>query len=749
MKEEKKSTVSLSKTIAKVLSQDFAKVILLNEVAVAAEISTKLESFNKVERMVLYTKSASPIYQYSKDKKSFSIKDLPPHSKRTSTYNGNNLTLYNELNYLNTHIGYVQITLHVQSLKEIVMSNIMLITILYLFMVLLSYFLALYYSKRFTQPILSLVTFLEHVEVKNPSYTEIKTCENNEYGKLYQEINIMLKRIYLAFQENRISSVAFETQSGMTITDINHKIIRVNKAFSRITGYSEKEAIGNTPAILKSGIQGEKFYRDMETTLRKYNYWSGEIFNRHKDGSIFPEYLTIQTVVNEMGNPLYYVASFIDLTLQKETEAKLQYLKQYDTLTGLLNKELFIQKLDTSIQNNSSSQYGALICFDIKEFKLLNDAYGHSNADKLLLDISSRLKNSCSTISLFGRIGADEFIIWFDSIGKNKELASINTKELILRLINILSKSFNITDNEVYIESHLGISLCNSENINASSLYKQADSALHIAKRANKEYAFYDEDAQNIAIAHIDMYTQLRYAVKNNNFELLYQLQYIDNIPYGAEALIRWNHAERGVVSPLEFIPVAESSGLILPIGKWIIEEACRELARWSKNPKSDTLTISINISAKQFAQDDLVSQIKAALTQNRVNPSLLKVELTESIIADDLDEIIEKMKQLQSLGIKTSLDDFGTGYSSLEYLKKLPLNQVKIDQTFVKNMIDDSTDIAIIKSIILISEARGLEVIAEGVETKEHYELLKELGCNHFQGYYFARPQKVKDLEF
>jgi len=749
MNDQYEKALTLSETIGEVLAQDFAKVILLNEVAVAAEITTKLSSFDSVKSMILYKKNGMPIYQFSHNNKSFKVEKLPKENFRKSEIKKNTLKLYLNSSYLGTDIGYIQLSLKIDSLGDVIRKNLLTALSLYAFMLFMSYVLALFFAKRFTSPILTLVKFLEKVELFSSITTRVKTQENNEYGKLYEEVNIMLDRIEYSYKESQISAVAFETQSGMTITDANHTILKVNKAFSKITGYSPQEAIGRTPAMLKSGVQGEQFYIDMMRILKSHNYWSGEIYNRHKDGTIYPEFLTIQTVLNDENTPIYYVASFVDISLQKETEAKLQYLKQYDTLTGLVNKALLLNRLQSTLKEKTDTNYGALICFDIKEFKLVNDAYGHTNGDALLQQIAQRLKENCNQATLIGRIGADEFILWFKDIGESKESASISSKDIVHRLINALSKSFNIAQYEMHTVIHIGISLYSNTDKNAAALFKEADSALHTAKRQEKEFAFYDKQAQEIALTHIDMYTQLRNAIEKDQFELLYQLQYHDNKVTGAEALIRWNHPQRGVISPLEFIPVAEKTGLILPLGEWIINEACKELAKWNKNPETKHLSISINISAKQFAQESFISQINSAVSKYGVIYSSLKIELTESVIADDLDLVIAKMKELQELGAKTSLDDFGTGYSSLEYLKKLPLNQVKIDQAFVKNMLDDKSDIAIIKSILLISEARGLEVIAEGVETKEHYELLKELGCNHFQGYYFARPKKTSELVF
>jgi len=747
MTQQYDKSLELSNTIAKVLSQDFAKVILLNEISIAAEISTKLNSFEKVTSMVLYKKDTTPIYQYARDDKSFKVDALPSKQKRVSTVSGNDLQLYTDASYLGTHIGYVQLHLKIDTLFDVMRKNLFVVLLLYLFMLIISFSSALYFSKRFTKPILQLVTFLEKVELFNTVKRRVETQENNEFGKLYEEVNIMLERMENSSKESQISAVAFETDAGMTITDANHKILKVNKAFTKITGYTQEDAIGKTPSILKSGVQGDSFYSQMADTLAKHNYWSGEIYNRHKNGTTFLEYLTIQTVLNDKKEPLYYVASFVDITLQKETEAKLNYIKQYDTLTGLSNKELLLENLDIHLKEKTSQHFGALLCFNIKEFKLINDAYGHKNADLLLQQIAQRLQDSCQKAKLIGRVGADEFILWFENIGEDKESASIKSKTIAQRIISTLSDAFEIEESEIHTIVYVGISLYNSATKDATQLFKQANSALHTAKRQDKEFAFFDEHAQEIAHSHIDMYTQLKHALQEEEFELLYQLQYHDDEPNGAEALIRWNHPQRGVVSPLEFIPIAEKSGLILPLGKWIIQEACRELSKWSKNPKTAEWTIAVNISAKQFAQDGFIDEIVSAVKENNIKYSSLKIELTENIIADDLDEVIEKMQQLQKLGSKTSLDDFGTGYSSLEYLKKLPLNQVKIDQAFVRNMLDDETDIAIIKSILLISETIGLEVIAEGVETKEHYEVLKELGCHYFQGYYFARPEKVSNL--
>ena len=746
MNDQYEKALSLSETIANVLSQDFAKVILLNEVSVAAEISTKLQSFQRVNSMVLYKKDSTPIYQYSKDNRSFKVAPLIKKELRKNSIKDDNFKLYTSASYLGTELGIVQLNLKIDTLWDVAKKNITMILSLYIFMLFLSFLLSLYFAKKFTQPILKLVTLLEKVELSHTKREEVTTQENNEFGKLYAEINLMLLRIENAHKEHKIAAVAFEIQNGMTITDANHKILKINKAFTKITGYQEKEALGQTPSLLKSGLQDEAFYKKMRSALEKNHYWSGEIYNKHKNGSIFLEHLTIQSVLDDNGKVIYYIASFVDISQQKETENKLRYLEQYDSLTGLMNKDFLL----SSLKNYTASpqkKWAALLSFNLKDFKMINDVYGHVVGDMLLQKIALKLKENFPNSEVVSRVAADGFALFFTNLGATKKRASLKTKQLAQEIMTQISESFFINTKTVHTSGHIGISLFLNTQHDAYSLLRESESALNQAKSNDEEYAYFDVQAQEIAQAHVDMYSQLRLAIKEHQFELLYQLQFKGDVPYAAEALIRWNHPHRGVISPLDFIPVAEKTGLIIPIGLWVIQEACRELQRWSQDPIKKEWVIAVNISAKQFKKEHFVEEIRTAVIDNNIKFSALKIELTESIIADDLDLVIEKMNRLQKMGIKTSLDDFGTGYSSLEYLKKLPLDQIKIDQSFVRNMLNDKRDVAIIKSIILIGEALELEVIAEGIETKEHLDLLKELGCNHFQGYYFARPQKASSL--
>ncbi len=742
-------SLNLAHTVGIVLSQNIAKLVLLNEVSAAVDITSQIKSFSTLDSMVLYKLDGKPIFQYAKDNRSFITEPLPEKSQRKSIVIDNILKLYIDAKYQDTHLGYVQLKFEIDTIWDVIKRDAEMLLFIFLFMFASSYLLAIFYAKQFTNPILTLVKFLEKIEFVDALKQRISTKEKNEYGKLYEEVNTMLDRIESSQQAQKIAAVAFETQSGMTITDADQKILQVNRAFTRITGYASEEAIGQTPAILKSGLQGEGFYKDMHMALEKRHYWNGEIYNRHKDGTIFPEYLTIQAVLDEEGNTIYYVASFIDLTLQKESEAKLQYLKQYDALTGLANRALLIQNIQQHLDSNKQYRWGVLICFNLKDFKMINDAYGHTSGDLLLQKITQRIQKEFNDSDLIARIGADEFAMWFSFIEEDKDKASIQSKILAEYLITVLTQPFSLDDKTINTMLYVGIALYNENDTEADTLLQHANGALHLAKQQDKNFAFFDEQAEKMALTHLDMYSQLLVAIEQKQFELLYQLQYNENSRiYGAEALIRWNHPEQGVISPLEFIPIAERTGLILPIGLWVIQSACKQLSLWQKDSVTSKWVVAVNISAKQFKQEKFVKQIEEEVKKSGIKPHGLKLELTESIVVEDLNEVTEKMTLLQRLGIQISLDDFGTGYSSLQYLKNLPINQVKIDQSFVRNMHANKSDIAIIKSVLLLGEALNIEVIAEGVETKEHYERLKQLGCKLFQGYYLARPQKISDIQ-
>ena len=750
MNDQQSRSVHLAKTVGLVLGQDIAKLVLLNKISAAADITSQLKSFPDLDTMVLHKLDGEAIFQYSKKNRSFDVLPLPPKLQREFKISGNTVTLYIDALYQDTPLGYIQLNMQVMTIWDVVKQNIKMLVLILLFMFMLSYILSMAFSKLFTKPILNLVSFLEKIDLIDSLSQRITTNEKNEFGKLYAEVNTMLERMESSQQAQKIAATAFETQSGMTITDVNQNILQINKAFTDITGYTSEDAIGKTPSILNSGYHAKEFYNNMYESLNKHHYWGGEIYNRHKDGTVYPEHLIIQAVLDDNDNTIYYVASFIDLTFQKEAEAEVEYLKQYDSLTGLPNKKLLIQEIQQYLDENRQEGWGALVCFDIQDFKMINDAYGHTSGDMLLEQIATRLKNNFKASDMIGRIGGDEFAMWFNFLDNNKENASVQCETLAQYLVTILTQSFTVNDKTIHPIPYAGIALYNTDDKDADKLLKQADGALHLAKKKeDSNLAFFDEQAEQMLLAHLDIHSQLLFAIEQEQFELFYQLQYDQNSQvYGAEALIRWDHPEKGIIPPDKFIPIAEKTGLILPVGSWVIETACKQLTLWQKDPATAHWVLAINISAKQFNKKEFAEQISKALNTYSIKKGSLKLELTESILVENINSVIEKMEQLKKFGIQISLDDFGTGYSSLQYLKTLPIDQVKIDQSFVQNMHSNKTDIAIIKSVLLLAEALNIEVVAEGVETEEHYELLKQLGCKLFQGYYFSYPKKISDIQ-
>ena len=722
---------ALAKTITHVLGQDFAKLILLNDVSTAADITTKLNSFHSIDSITLYRKNKTAIYQYK--------------AKKTDEKAKNILTISTPAIYSGTKLGSVLFHMKIETFQELFVKDLPFLTSLYLFMIFISYFLAKYYALKFTEPILKLVKFLEKVDLTKSSYKEISIMQDNEYGKLYQEVNTMLQNIQKSTKEQKIAAVAFDIQNAIIITDENMKVIKVNQSFINITQYTLLDIIGKLPPVLQHNYQNN-IYREIMQSLEKNSYWSGEIINQRKDKKLFYENLVIQKVLDSNHKTTHYVFSFSDLTEQKETEKRLQNLIQYDPLTGLANKELFLQNLQEKIDTETTDSWHVLFCIDIKNFKIINDVYGYEYGDLLLKKVADRLKKDFKESDFIAKIGIDEFILSYRNLSDTKVDKLQFVQTIAEYITTILNQNFLIKNQKLNIMSRIGIELYNNEIDNADIILKQADTALQLAKEKDVSFAFFNKEFEKSNIQHLHIYNELLRAIKEQEFELFYQLQFNDKEEItGAEALIRWNHPTNGYISPDNFIPIAEKTGLILPIGKWVIEEGCRQLKEWQNNPKTEHWILAINVSAKQFSQKNFVDHIKENVLKNNISYTKVKIELVESLLIEDMHEVITKMGELRELGIALSMDDFGTGYSSLEYLKNLPLNQIKIDQSFVMNMLHNEKDKAIVKSIIALGQGFSMEVIAEGVETYKDFQLLKELSCNHYQGYYFAKPHSIE----
>jgi len=736
LNKQKEDNIKLAENVTKVISQDMAKFVLLNDVSVGADITSKLKTFKKIKSIILFNKDKIPIYQYSQNNKIFKIDKF---TKNKYQQENNVLKVFNSVKYEGMKVGYIEFHLKIETLLDILKDDLLVLIGLFIFILLISYFLALIYSKQFTKPILNLVDFLEKIEFEDIKSLKkkIKIIYDNEFGKLYEEINILLEKLLDFINQQKISSVAFETKSGMVITDKNMIVLKVNKSYEQITGYSQKEVIGKKIPLFKDNKLAYKIIN----YLKQYNYWNGEIKHLNKKNQMLIAYLTIQPVFNE-DKITNFVFSFIDVTKQKEMEEKLKYLKQYDSLTGFLNKEYFLKFLKKEIGNK---YYQALFYLKISNLKVINSIYGFTYGDIILKQISDRLKNELNDINIIGKIGINDFILYYSNLGNDKQKAILKIKTIIEMIEALFMKPFEIDDKKVKVEIIIGINLFKQRN-DEVTLLKETNIALQTARESLKKIAFFDKNIEIQVKENFNIYEDMIIALKENQFELYYQLQYDDkeNI-YGAEALIRWNHPSRGLISPIQFIPIAEKTDLIVDIGNWVLNEACKQIKIFSENIKTKNWIIAVNVSVKQFKKDNFILQVINSIKKHKINPKNLKIELLESLFVDDVELVIEKMNELKKLGIKLSLDDFGTGFSSLQYLKNFPLDQIKIDQSFVRNMFNNEKDIKIIKSIVYLGESLGIDVIAEGVEEKGHYEQLKKLGCRYYQGYYFAKPEPIR----
>lgn len=555
-----------------------------------------------------------------------------------------------------------------------------------------------------------------------------------------------------ADEDLRIAAQAFESQVGMLITDANLNILRCNQAFGRITGYRAEEIIGRQPNILQSGRHDRKFYADMWQAINRQGTWQGEVWNKRKNGEIYPQLLSISKVNNEQGQTTHYVASLSDISARKADEEQMRTLAFYDSLTKLPNRRLFLDRLEKARATAKRRQiYGALLIVDLNDFKTLNDTKGYTAGDRMLEQVATRLISCVPNKDAVARLGGDEFVILLDDLGSHEIEAARQAEQLGRKILQELGRSYLLGTIEYRSSASIGIALYGGGYpILSVEPLKRAELAMSQAKSiGNNALCFFDPQIQMQVRERSEIDAGLRVALEKQQFLLHYQPQVDDSGQIiGAEALVRWAHPEQGLISPARFIPVAEDNGLILPLGHWVLETACQQLALWAGNPATAHLTISVNISAKQLSQASFVEQVLEVLELTGAPAQRLKLELTESALVHEIESIIDKMSSLKAHQVGFSLDDFGTGYSSLAYLKRLPLEQLKIDQSFVRDISFDSNSADIAQTIILLADRMNISVLAEGVETHRQRDALRERGCHHFQGYLFGKPMPIDEFE-
>jgi len=575
--------------------------------------------------------------------------------------------------------------------------------------------------------------YSSHTIVTVPGQSPVMFCMDADMSALDQ-----------AEAELRVAAAAFESQQGMLITDAEGMILRVNAAFTRATGYAAAEAVGKTPRLIRSGRQPPEFYRALWQDLRTAGFWQGEIWNQRKNGEIYADWVTISAVKDERGRVTNYVGTQTDMTQRKKAEAKITRLAFFDPLTQLPNRRLILDRLQRSVGANLRNRSaGALLFIDVDDFQTLNDTLGHDLGDLLLQQIAQRLRIIVHERDTAARLGGDEFVVLLEDLSPDLTEAAAAAKTVGDTILTSLSQVYHLQEQEYLGSVSLGITLFSQQESSVDELMRQADLALYEAKAAGRNtLRFFDLEMQAAVTRRAALMNGLREGLRRQQFKLFLQPQVnCDGTLVGAEALVRWHCPIRGLVSPADFISVAEESGLILPLGQWVLETACALLATWAAHPATEHLTLAVNVSARQFRQTDFVDQMVATLNRFQTNPRRLKLELTESLLVDRLDEVIITMSALKALGLGIALDDFGTGYSSLAYLRHLPLEQLKIDRSFVRDLPADHDSAAIAQTIIVLGRTMGLRVLAEGVETQAQRDLLASLGCHYFQGYFFGEP--------
>lgn len=542
----------------------------------------------------------------------------------------------------------------------------------------------------------------------------------------------------------RISAVVFETQDAILITNAEEKIIRVNPAFRYITGYSEHEVLGKTPRILNSGRHDADSYARMWKEIHTFGSWTGEIWNRRKNGEIFPVRQVITAIKNDAGEITHYLSNFSDITQKKLIEEQIHQLAFYDPLTGLANRRLLEDHISQAFFSSArDGSYCGLLFIDLDHFKNLNDTLGHKKGDELLQLVAKRLRWSVREGDTVARQGGDEFIILLEKLGATQEQAAMSAMRIAKKVLEAIGQPYALGENQYVVTASIGISLFAGYEFSVDELMKHSDLAMYQAKAEGRAgILFYDARMQEAATQRRELEADLRKALALNQLELYYQPQcWANGELCGYEALLRWNHPQNGVISPLSFIGLAEDTGLIVPIGLWVINEACKVLEQWQNEPSKKHLVLSINISQRQFRHKRFVEKLLTCSQDYGFLAQLLQLEITESLLMDDMAGTVEKMKQLNAVGYRFALDDFGTGFSSLSYLKNLPLDSLKIDSSFVADMLDNPEAAAIVETIISLGKTLGLQVVAEGVETAQQANALRALGCEQMQGYYFGKP--------
>ncbi|WP_315339215.1 phosphodiesterase DibA [Pseudomonas grimontii] len=537
------------------------------------------------------------------------------------------------------------------------------------------------------------------------------------------------------------------TREGVLVTDAKGLIVHVNRAFMEITGYQREDVLGRQPSLFKSGRHSSNFYQQMFQTLEHRGEWSGEIWNRRKSGEIYPQWQTIRVIHDDLGHISHYVAVFSDISAIKDSEHELAHLAHHDPLTDLPNRLLFTDRAEQALASAQLHKRGCgLLLLDLDHFKIINDSLGHNVGDQLLKLVGERLKALFGPGVTLARLGGDEFAVLAENCSQVVQAAA-----LAQRMLDVMKQPFIFDGHQLFISASIGISLFPNDALSAEQLLRNADSALFKAKSVGREgYALYTEELTAHAQNRVEIASELRRALEQQELRVYYQPVHDLHTSrlIGVEALVRWQHPERGLVPPGDFIPIAERTGLIADIDGWVMDQACRQMCQWLTDGVPLSF-IAINVSSRLFARRELYDQVAQVLHDTGLDPAFLELEVTESAVMDDPEVALEQLHRLRELGLRLAIDDFGTGYSSLLRLKRLPVQKLKIDQGFVAGLPWDEDDAAIVRVVIALAKSMSMQVHAEGIEQVEQARFLLEQDCDMGQGYWFGRPMPADEIDW
>ena len=585
------------------------------------------------------------------------------------------------------------------------------------------------------------------------------TSERKWLGKSVSEISWHSQKAFIvalrditerkqAEEKLRQAAIVFENATeGVIITDADSAIVSINQAITGLTGYSEEEVLGKNPSLWKSDRHAPSFFQAMWASLEQTGQWRGEIWNRRKNGEAFPCWQTIRAVRDNTGEVMHYVSVLSDISAIKESQAKVEYLAHHDPLTDLPNRFLFDARLEHALERaHRTRQRTGVLFLDLDGFKHINDSLGHPAGDRVLQLTAERLRAQVREEDTVARLGGDEFTLLLEEITGPQEVAVVAQK-----LLESFKKPFELEGHTLHVTPSIGISLSPEDGKDVTTLVRNADTAMYRAKdKGRNTYQFYTKEFTDRASERIQMESKLHHALEQDEFLLYYQPQYSLQTGQliGAEALVRWQHPDMGLVSPAKFIPLAEQTGLIVSIGEWVLATACTQIKEW-RDQGLHLRCVSVNIAGKQLQRKDFFNKVQQITKGTGCSPEWLELEITEGFIMHQAEHAVRLLQMLRGIGIEVAIDDFGTGYSSLSYLKRLPLTKLKIDQSFIRDIPQNTDDMAIARAVIALGKSLQLKVIAEGVETEAQQSFLKSEGCDEVQGYLYSRPVPAEEFQF